>query len=238
MAVVRTGNGPAHARDIGPAAAAVDGMAAMGRLSALRVDRGALVADTASAAGAGPIERRTETPIERAARLARDTVPPRPKSTPRPVAAPSRAKEDPVTVSPTPPAAAPCGTCLHAPVCRLRAALEELGPLAPVQVIESGLRAVATAWVLECDHHLAAPAGSRPIVRTAARDAESRRRGGQATKAATQRIKAERAAAVMAALERHGGDRTAAARELGMKLNALTMVAKYAEGRLGAGAGS
>lgn len=171
MAVVRTGNGPAHARDIGPAAAAVDGVAALGRLSAT-----------------------------------------------------------------TPPRAVPCGTCLHAPVCRLRATLDDLGPIAPVQVIESGLRAVATAWVLECDHHLAAPAGSRPIVRTAARDAESRRRGGQATKAATQRIKAERAAAVMAALARHNGDRAAAARELGMRLNALTMVAKHAELRAAAGA--
>jgi hypothetical protein len=208
MAVVRTGNGPAHVRDIGPAAAAVDGVAALGRLSATRIDRGALVADAAHAQGAGPVERRYLGPT----------------------------KEDPVTVTPTPPRAVPCGTCLHAPVCRLRATLDDLGPIAPVQVIESGLRAVATAWVLECDHHLAAPAGSRPIVRTAARDAESRRRGGQATKAATQQVKAERAEAVMAALARHDGDRVAAARELGMRLNALTMVAKHAAGRVGAAA--
>lgn len=62
MAVVRTGPRDVEgtSRDIGPSGSGVDGLSAVGRLSALRV--GELVGDVA--AGAGPIERRPATPDE------------------------------------------------------------------------------------------------------------------------------------------------------------------------------
>lgn len=65
MAEVRTGPRTPdnrHVRDIGPAAAgAVDGIAAMGRLSAVGLDP-VLAGDTATA-GAGPVERSHVAPL-------------------------------------------------------------------------------------------------------------------------------------------------------------------------------
>ncbi len=59
-----------------------------------------------------------------------------------------------------------------------------------------------------------------------------RQPGHHASTASEEHEKAERAARVMAAIERHGGDKRKAAAELGMKLNAVVMVAKHAGARL------
>jgi hypothetical protein len=58
--------------------------------------------------------------------------------------------------------------------------------------------------------------------------AKPRQAGHHAASPSEAREKAERAERVMAAIERNGGDKRMAAAELGMKLNAVVMVAKHA----------
>lgn len=130
-----------------------------------------------------------------------------------------------------PPPVIPCGTCLHKPICYLRREIpDDPAQLAEPMIMGPGLRLVTTGVRLECDHHLEAVATSTSGRTIAIREPAAAPR--HQSKAQEARDKAQRAAAVMAALERHAGDRRAAAAELGMKLNALSMVAKHAAGRV------
>jgi hypothetical protein len=210
MAIVRTGKAPHQVRDIGPAAGgAVDGLAAIGRVFATK---GAtfLEADRAQAMGAGPIERRH---VDGSA-----TPPPTPR-TEEPVATPAE----------------PCSTCLHAPVCRLRAMLADLGALEPVQVIDDGLRVVATGYRIECDHYLAGPrpvlapspdtGTAEPLVKSATAMAQaSRQRGANARrKLAQQRASDDQ---VIDALRRSEGDKEMAGRACGITGTAIAFRVK------------
>lgn len=64
----------------------------------------------------------------------------------------------------------------------------------------------------------------------------SKSRAGEGQRPGQLAARERRAAAVMAALERHGGDQKAAAAELGMKTNAIAMVVKHARRRTEASA--
>jgi hypothetical protein len=82
MAIARTANTPCRhgigcPHDLGPAAAHVDGLSAASRLQAFAVSPDEVAASVA-AAGVGPVERRRETPEERAAREIRDAAHQRP----------------------------------------------------------------------------------------------------------------------------------------------------------------
>lgn len=127
MAIVRTGRAAHQIRDIGPAACAVDGLAAIGRVSGVS----ALLVERAQALGAGPVERIHVDPTPAIAS-----------------AAPARQEETTVT-TPAPPAS-PCDDCIHALVCKLR----DLIPMVsgPIEV-GPGLR-VRYTEVVECDHYL------------------------------------------------------------------------------------
>ncbi len=59
------------------------------------------------------------------------------------------------------------------------------------------------------------------------------RTGRHGSRPSEEHDKTERASRVLAALERHGGNERKAAAELGMKLNALVMIAKHAGRRAG-----
>ncbi len=159
------------------------------------------------------------------------------------------AQEEPVPVDATRKTAIPCGSCLHEPVCRLKDELpRDPEVLSQPHVIAPGLWLVFTGARVECDHYLGEAAMPAPIVdltpepirrehggeswrtQKAVREAK-RQPGHHPAKPAEEREKAERLARVMAALERNGGDRKAAALELGMKVNALAMVVKFADRR-------
>jgi hypothetical protein len=153
---------------------------------------------------------------------------------------------------------APCGTCLHEAVCALKASIPKPSTqLQPIHITD-GVRLFPMAWRVECDHYLGEQpvtirrehgGESWRTPSTPEQLQASRKRGGEAnrerirkasidelkprhaSKAGEDLEKAQRAARVVAALERHGGDRRTAAAELGMKLNAFSMVLKYAERR-------
>jgi hypothetical protein len=267
MAVVRRGR---TAIDIGPAAAGgAAGVNAIAQLSAVKGwDTGSL--DDVPVVAVGAVERRRATPEELArlnqATAERPVAPGPSMHLLRPAAAvmeesrrrgaerhqevmaarravaspaPTALEEAPMTPAAL-SAPLPCADCLHAPVCALKATLEDLGPLEPVQVIDRGLTAVATAYRIECDHHLVSlKAVEREPIRaeypgeswrTAMPDGarEHRQPGRHPAYQGEAAAKAERAAQVIAALARHGGDKRAAAEELGMKLNAFSMVLKFA----------
>jgi hypothetical protein len=157
---------------------------------------------------------------------------------------PSPVEEAPMTVTTAPPYEVPCGSCLHDPVCGIKAMIPE-APGAPVfDEPAPGLRVVALGYRVECDHllkslHVVEPEPIRaehggeswrtpPAVVAAA---APRQPGHHGVKTGEAQEKAERAARVLAAIERHGGDRRLAAVELGMKLNAVAMIVKYAGNR-------
>jgi hypothetical protein len=263
MAVVRTGprDAESRTRDIGPAGSGVDGLSALGRLSALRVSD--VVGDVAM--GYGEIERRQATPDELARLSGPVAVPSRPAVASPSVAAGRRTHPEVPVLVPV-QAAVPCVTCLHEPVCALKAQLAPyLGRVGSSESITEpapGLRLIEVVRLerIECDHHLVAAAAPPAHPSTADRMATSRQRGNEAmlakkaasgitqirpataaelapprqpghhgSKAGEQQEKAERAASAIAAVARHGGDRRAAAAELGMRPNALAMVLKFAD---------
>ena len=221
MARVRTGPRGHELldRSIGEAAARIDGLSALGRLSALRVpgiDAGAV------AVGAGPIERRQATPAELAAIAARDSRPPvLPVRAKDPAyrlerirATPTRPEEESVTTPVPPPFDVPCGTCLHEPVCGIRKEIPD-APGEPLSaILAPGLRLLAVGYRIDCDHYLGEPAAApRLVVQTADAIAASRRNGA----AATSRLHAQRRAsrvtdeAIVDALRAAGGNRARAA---------------------------
>jgi hypothetical protein len=231
MATVRTGNSPTRTRDIGPAAAHTEGLNAIAHLSALPRAEGLLV-DLSQDAGAGPVERRYVTcrcgchpgaahpcvhceghpehvtPQSVLATAAPLYIGGPPRSRPAATTAP---EEVVVPAIPDPPAI-PCGTCLHARVCRDRENVEHTDPTGVVEV-RPGLRMLITR-THECDDHLAAVIPVRePLITSIVSAGEitqkSRQRGAEHLRKATdeQLIEALRAA---------GGNVDAAARQLGM----------------------
>lgn len=135
----------------------------------------------------------------------------------------------------------PCEDCLHAPICRIRPRLAE----EHFEELRSPDPAISLAITVTCAHHLSVPEPDRIVVPPpvaiddAKRRLASQHRGGEANRTRIRggkdaAEKARRAAEVLAAVERHDGDRAAAAAELGMKANALAMVLKFAGARAGA----
>lgn len=110
----------------------------------------------------------------------------------------------------------------------------------PLEVaLAPGLRQYVSGFRIECDHQLVSlrPVEPEPIRAEYGgerwRTETTGRHDGYTGEAAA---KADRAAAVVAALARHGGDKRAAASELGMKLNAFSMVLKFADRQQASGA--
>ncbi len=132
--------------------------------------------------------------------------------------APSSIEEEPVTPVTTTPPAIPCGDCLHEPVCGLKALLPSA--YADDDELAAGLL-VRYTFTVECDHHLDDLAAVKAVTRIVERlddpEPEPGRRPSGSINRARGELAAQRAAEVMAAIERHGGDRRAAAAELGMK---------------------
>jgi hypothetical protein len=265
MAVVRTGprDAESRTRDIGPAGSGVDGLSAVGRLSALRVSD--VVGDVA--AGYGEIERRQATPEELARLDAPEPVKPTAETRPGPAmhvlrptadrmaASRMRGNERMLELAGKRPASTgpkeelmvtaaalevPCGTCLHEPVCSLKASIPaSAGEPIAVQ-LAPGLRQYVQGFRIECDHQLVSlrPVEPEPIraeyggerwrSATPEEVSEPRQPGRHDGYQGEAAGKADRAAKVVAAVARNGGDKRAAADELGMKLNALSMVLKYA----------
>lgn len=224
MAIVRTGRAAHQIRDIGPAAGAVDGLAAIGRVSGVE----ALLVERAQAVGAGPVERIHGDPTPAIAS-----------------AAPARQEEMTVT-TPAPPAI-PCDDCIHALVCKLR----DLIPMVtgPIEV-GPGLR-VRYTEVVECDHYRVeseerrvlaarvaelAPAPS-PTDRRLAQSPEdlearrkkvagnltqeSRQRGADANRARAAAIRATREGQAIGLLREHEGNAEAVGKIMGVSGTAV-----------------
>lgn len=148
-----------------------------------------------------------------------------------------------VTAPPATPYAGitiPCTSCLHEPVCYLKREIPaNPNVLAEPMILGPGLRLVTTGVRIECEHQLSPAADPEPI---------RREHGGESWRTKPEPVpepskrhqshraeedeKAKRAAAAVAALERHGGDRRAAAAELGMRPNAFALVIKFADRRV------
>jgi hypothetical protein len=226
MAVVRHGptngcvHGPGCPHDIGPTQ-----------------DIAVYVVDTT-------IERRPATPAE-LARLSPAIAPPaqRPRTpgpsgswrnyrsalgTPLPV---TPLEEHPVTTPAAPPAI-PCGSCLHERVCGQK----DLIHPEYRRELTAGLTLVYASVTVECADLLPkialreTTADRMAIVpREEAMIAAGKRQARHPGKPGEVEEKAKRAADCLAALERHGGDRKAAAAELGIRGNAFAMIVKYAQ---------
>ena len=244
MAIVRTGRGPACSHepgcphDIGPAAAGFDGLSAMGRLSALRVPG---IDSAAVPVGAGPIERRAETPQELAARIVREALETSLAATKQPAyrlvraaeraPAPVTVEEAPVTTPAAPPLI-PCGSCLHEPVCALKRELPaDPATLAQPSILGPGLWLVPTSVTIRCDHHLeaiaASPSGRTIAIREPASAKrltdESRERGSSTGRVLYAQRRAEKHALVIAQLRLHGGSAEAVGRAMGVTGSAVRL---------------
>lgn len=133
----------------------------------------------------------------------------------------------------------PCEDCVHAPVCRIRPELVPDQLLAFVE-FEEGVRIAAVS--IDCDFYLAVPievlarslkesvakieAGTPPPARVPVTEGG---RSGRSVAEVTDRE--QRAANVIETLDRHGGDYTAAGRELGMRPNVVANIARTARRR-------
>ena len=235
---------PIHA-DLGPARARSSD-AGLARFSDIVIP-----GDEAAGDGSGVVEKRQATEAQRAAWAAaggrgaptsRTPVPPAPRHEEEPMDSATAGNRRPDLV-------APCEECAHRVVCRIRTELEDsLGPSGAFGM-PAGIHVVAMS--VDCDHFMSAPS---PVVETPAaamaRRAESRARGAaglvkaRAVQAerrqhivvasashhskALQAERADRARAVLAALERHQGDTRAAALELGWSVGTVAMVASWA----------
>ncbi len=65
-------------------------------------------------------------------------------------------EEEPVTPVTSTPPAIPCGTCLHEPVCALKASIPDLGTHVQLdpRKLADGLWLIVTGYAVDCDHHL------------------------------------------------------------------------------------
>lgn len=222
--------------DEGAASVRVDGVAALGVLSATQV-RGTL----AASGGAGPVERREITAAEIDARRVVEARPspiaPRPAPAPRP-----QPKEEPavvdaaqdVTADP-PPIANPFSE-LAVAAERAAEARDEYERAA--QRWTEAQEALVACWralpPLTGGAAKVPPRtnGSTDIPRTIPQPSRSRVGEGQRPGQTSERDR--RSALVMAAMARLGDDQAAVAAELGMKKNAVAMVVKFARLRAGA----
>lgn len=113
----------------------------------------------------------------------------------------------------------PCARCVKRDVCRIRVELEGLTP--EIIGLPQGLSPAGTIAV-DCEYFLEERQPRQDPL------AAARSRGGQAAKLVSQRVDDDQLAA---ALRRHAGDQSAAARELGISSQAVSARLRWARKR-------